>query len=79
MQPGRSAVIPPRNLAPLQYLIPALTPQEAPMSTQPEIPSLFDPDDDFEAWTLDELNDLPGDAGGSMALGAGGRHGDHDD
>lgn len=42
-------------------------------------PALFDPDDEFEAWTLDELDDLPRDAAGSMALGAGGRHGDYDD
>lgn len=49
------------------------------MSTQPDSHALFDTDDDFEAWTLDELDDLPGDAGSSMALGAGGRHDDHDD
>jgi hypothetical protein len=48
------------------------------MSTQPESPALFDTDDDFEAWSLDELDDLPSDAGRGMALGAGGRHGDHD-
>jgi hypothetical protein len=42
-------------------------------------PALFDPDDEFEAWTLDDLDDLPRDTAGSRALGTGGRHGDHDD
>jgi hypothetical protein len=61
-------------------LITALDPWRPPMSTRlDDPPALFDPDDEFEAWTLDELDDLPSDAAGSMALGAGGRHGDHDD
>lgn len=50
------------------------------MSTRTDSPALFDTDDDdFEAWTLDELDDLANDTGRGMALGAGGSHGEYDD
>lgn len=52
------------------------------MSRNPPTPAPvgFEPDDEFEAWTLDDLDDdLPGDAVGSMAIGGGGRYVGNDD